>query len=324
MDYSNINMNYIAPATSLTMCNPMTMYPMLQPQMMQPQMMQPQGSPMFVPMTVPQGLQPIVVLPPTLPMIPLNSDIMMPGTALTKTMSAPLAGDCSFPEIDTSLSHAGSMPLYSTNMMYYPVEMENRLSPVSSSSDLSSASSFSDSSFSRGSSPCAGADSQRSTPRNWVDLLCAKNEKPKTSVKRRKKKEVTKKELAEEALEGLQKLLGDRFTTTGMRGETVLRCKAKTTRSLRHVVGLIEFIQDSGVQFAEVSCPISTKKNSTSIQGFLLYMRTHTLEEAKQVEKLFNEYNLLHKEERTPFKTIELNPMSKSEQAKLSAGICDY
>merc|ERR1719499_1181070 len=135
-------------------------------------------------MTVPQGLQPIVVLPPTLPMIPLNSDIMMPGTALTKTMSAPLAGDCSFPEIDTSLSHAGSMPLYSTNMMYYPVEMENRLSPVSSSSDLSSASSFSDSSFSRGSSPCAGADSQRSTPRNWVDLLCAKNEKPKTSVKR--------------------------------------------------------------------------------------------------------------------------------------------
>merc|ERR1719499_1462702 len=48
--------------------------------------------------------------------------------------------------------------------------------------------------------------------------------------RRRRNKQPTKRELAEAKLKELAYTYGDRFTRTGMRGENVLRLKAKTKR----------------------------------------------------------------------------------------------
>jgi len=144
--------------------------------------------------------------------------------------------------------------------------------------------------------------------------------------KHKTSKAPTKKMLAEAKLKELNKLYGSvmnssgtpKFSRTGMRGESVLRLKAKTKRALEHIVKFIKFL-DSRVQLEEISCPRSTKPAKDHVRGFLAYIRTLTLEDAKRVHsELFEEYcskNLV--EGKPPFKNIELNPMARAQKEAL-------
>jgi len=138
--------------------------------------------------------------------------------------------------------------------------------------------------------------------------------------RRRRNKQPTKRELAEAKLKELAYTYGDRFTRTGMRGENVLRLKAKTKRALENIVPFMKFLDDR-VTLAEISCPLS-KPAKNDVRGFLAYIRTETVQEAIQVHgELFPLYCAEHttSDGTSPFKLIELNPMAKSEKQKVEA-----
>jgi len=138
--------------------------------------------------------------------------------------------------------------------------------------------------------------------------------------RRRRNKQPTKRELAEAKLKELAYTYGDRFTRTGMRGENVLRLKAKTKRALENIVPFMKFLDDR-VSLAEISCPLS-KPAKNDVRGFLAYIRTETVEEARQVHgELFPLYCAEHTTSggTSPFKLIELNPMAKAEKQKVEA-----
>jgi len=119
--------------------------------------------------------------------------------------------------------------------------------------------------------------------------------------------------LAEQKLRELGDRYGHRFTRTGLRGENVLRLKVKTMRALENIVPFINFLDDR-VTLEEVSCPLSRPAKEQKQRGFLAYIKTRTVAEAKEVhEVLFNHYceQNLDQENKPPFKLIELNPMAK-------------
>jgi len=139
-----------------------------------------------------------------------------------------------------------------------------------------------------------------------------------SSRRRRRNKQPTKRELAEAKLKELSAKYGPRFTRTGMRGENVLRLKAKTKRALENIVPFIQFL-DERIQLEEVSCPLS-KPTKEHVRGFLAYIRTNTVEEAAGIhDVLFPEYCEQNRtaEGVSPFKLIELNPMAKGAKAAL-------
>jgi len=141
----------------------------------------------------------------------------------------------------------------------------------------------------------------------------------KSSSRRRRRKQPTKRELAEAKLQELGDRYGPRFTRTGMRGENVLRLKAKTKRALENIVPFIEFL-DNRIALEEVSCPLSRPAKEQKQRGFLAYIKTRTVEEAQHVhDVLFNEYcgHNLDNEGKPPFKLIELNPMAKGAKLQL-------
>merc|ERR1719184_704853 len=135
--------------------------------------------------------------------------------------------------------------------------------------------------------------------------------KNRKSSSRRKK--TTKRQLAEQKLRELGDRYGPRFTRTGMRGENVLRLKAKTKRALQNIVPFIDFL-DERITLEEISCPLSRPSKEQKQRGFLAYLKTKTVAEAKEVhDSLFHHYcgqNLDH-DGKPPFKLIELNPMAK-------------
>jgi len=134
-----------------------------------------------------------------------------------------------------------------------------------------------------------------------------------SSRRRRRRRQPTKRELAEAKLRELGDRYGPKFTRTGMRGENVLRLKAKTKRALQNIVPFIDFL-DERVTLEEISCPLSRPTKEHKQRGFLAYLKTKSVAEAKEVhEVLFQQYcgqNLDH-EGKPPFKLIELNPMAK-------------
>lgn len=139
-----------------------------------------------------------------------------------------------------------------------------------------------------------------------------------SSRRRRRNKQPTKRELAEAKLKELSAKYGPRFTRTGMRGENVLRLKAKTKRALENIVPFIQFL-DERIQLEEVSCPLS-KPTKEHVRGFLAYIRTNTVEEAARIhDVLFPEYCEQNRtaEGVSPFKLIELNPMAKGAKAAM-------
>jgi len=141
----------------------------------------------------------------------------------------------------------------------------------------------------------------------------------KSSSRRRRRKQPTKRELAEAKLQELGDRYGPRFTRTGMRGENVLRLKAKTKRALENIVPFIEFL-DNRITLEEVSCPLSRPAKEQKQRGFLAYIKTRTVAEAQEVHKiLFDEYcgQNLDSEGKPPFKLIELNPMAKGAKLQL-------
>jgi len=141
----------------------------------------------------------------------------------------------------------------------------------------------------------------------------------KSSSRRRKRKQPTKRELAEAKLQELGDRYGPRFTRTGMRGENVLRLKAKTKRALENIVPFIEFL-DNRIALEEVSCPLSRPAKEQKQRGFLAYIKARTVAEAQRVhEVLFDEYcgRNLDREGKPPFKLIELNPMAKGAKLQL-------
>jgi len=104
-----------------------------------------------------------------------------------------------------------------------------------------------------------------------------------------------------------------------MRGENVLRLKAKTKRALENIVPFIEFL-DNRITLEEVSCPLSRPAKEQKQRGFLAYIKTRTVAEAQEVhEILFDEYcgQNLDSEGKPPFKLIELNPMAKGAKLQL-------
>jgi len=135
----------------------------------------------------------------------------------------------------------------------------------------------------------------------------------KSSSRRRRRRQPTKRELAEAKLRELGDRYGPRFTRTGMRGENVLRLKAKTKRALQNIVPFIDFL-DERITLEEISCPLSRPSKEQKQRGFLAYLKTKTVAEAKEVhDSLFHHYcgqNLDH-DGKPPFKLIELNPMAK-------------
>lgn len=121
--------------------------------------------------------------------------------------------------------------------------------------------------------------------------------------------------LAKERMEELEQIFGPRWTTTGMRGKDVLRLKVKTLAALAHIVGFVVFL-DQRLRLKEVSCPPSTKTGN-QCRGFLLYLRTETVEQASHVkDKLFEEYCSMNLDEnqKGPFGYIELNPLSAKDK----------
>jgi len=141
----------------------------------------------------------------------------------------------------------------------------------------------------------------------------------KSSSRRRRRKQPTKRELAEQKLRELDERYGPRFTRTGMRGENVLRLKAKTKRALENIVPFIQFLDDR-ITLDEVSCPLSRPAKEQKQRGFLAYIKTRTVAEAKEVhEVLFDQFCEQHKdnEGKPPFKLIELNPMAKGAKLLL-------
>merc|ERR1719184_605785 len=105
--------------------------------------------------------------------------------------------------------------------------------------------------------------------------------KNRKSSSRRKK--TTKRQLAEQKLRELGDRYGPRFTRTGMRGENVLRLKAKTKRALENIVPFIQFL-DNRITLEEVSCPLSRPAKDQKQRGFLAYIKTRTVEEAQHVQ----------------------------------------
>jgi len=136
-----------------------------------------------------------------------------------------------------------------------------------------------------------------------------------TIVKSRsKRKSMTKRVMAERELKSLEALFGDRFSTTGMRGETVLRVKVKTKKALKCCTAFAQTLA-ANIHIVEVSCPLSRKKRNTQIEGFLMYIRAANMDDAKKVMNIFHAFNDDHMENgQRPFKEIELNPRKKSDQ----------
>lgn len=123
-----------------------------------------------------------------------------------------------------------------------------------------------------------------------------------------------------EVLGNLEREFGHRFSTSGMRGPTVLRVKVKTNASLDSILPFLQRLDDLGL-ISDISCPTSKKKSKTHIRGFLAYMNAVSLSAADRVQEEFAKFNQEHlnSEGRGPFKCIELNPRSRAEREREAA-----